>query len=152
MTKLFELLKFEEGYRERPYHCSEGYPTIGIGTKIGPKGALLDNYTFTVSEKVAKVMLDEEVAGIVKSLVGYRWYTQLDENRQTIIKSMAYQMGIGGLLKFRNMIAGLETQDWQRAHDQALDSLWARQTPKRANRHADVLLTGDLDGVYEGLI
>lgn len=152
MSKLFDLLKFEEGYREKAYHCSEGYPTIGIGTKIGPKGSPLSHYTFTVSERVAKVMLDDEVSGIVKSLLGYHWYTQLDENRQVIIESMAYQMGVSGLLKFRNMIKALEAQDWQLAHDQALDSLWAKQTPKRANRHADVLLTGDLDGVYKGLI
>jgi lysozyme len=152
MSKLFDLLKFEEGYRERVYYCSEHYPTIGIGTKLGSKNAPLEHYTFTVSEKVAKAMLDDEVSSIVKLLVGYRWYTQLDENRQTIIKSMAYQMGVSGLLKFRNMIAALEAQDWQRAHDQALDSRWARQTPKRANRHADVLLTGDLESVYGGLL
>lgn len=145
---LLELLKLEEGYREKAYLCSEGYPTIGIGTKLGPKGAPIEHFTLTVSEKVAKAMLDDEVSGIVKSLVGYRWYTQLNEDRQIIIKSMAYQMGISGLLKFRKMIAALESQDWKIAHDQALDSLWAKQTPKRANRHAEVLKSGDIKLTY----
>ena len=152
MTKLFDLLKFEEGYRESPYRCSEGYPTIGIGTKIGPRCAPLKYYTFTVSEKVAKAMLDDDVLFIIKTLVNYKWYVGLNEDRQTIIKSMAYQIGLFGIVKFKNMIAALEAHDWQRAHDEALNSLWARQTPERAKRHAKVLLTGDLMGVYEGMI
>jgi len=152
MIKLFDLLKFEEGYRSHPYHCSEGYPTIGIGTKIGPKGASLDKYTFNVSEKAAKAMLDDDVLFIIKTLVNCKWYVGLNEDRQTIIKSMAYQIGLFGIVKFKNMIAALESNDWQRAHDEALDSLWARQTPERARRHAKVLLTGNLMEVYKGLI
>ncbi len=34
---LLDVLQFEEGFRAKAYHCSEGYPTIGIGTKLGPK-------------------------------------------------------------------------------------------------------------------
>ena len=149
---IFELLKFEEFYRERPYHCSEGYPTIGIGTKIGPKNADLDLYQFKVSESVAKMMLDDELMSIRKELVKHRWYTDLDSHRQDIIKSMCYQMGVAGVFKFKKMIKALEVKDWEEAARQALDSLWAKQTPDRANRHADVLLTGDLDGVYDGLL
>ena len=149
---IFELLKFEEGYRERPYHCSEGYPTIGIGTKIGPKNADLTLYQFKVSESVAKMMLDDELMSIRKELVKHRWYTDLDSHRQDIIKSMCYQMGVAGVFKFKKMIKALEVKDWEEAARQALDSLWAKQTPDRAKRHADVLLTGDLDGVYDGLL
>jgi len=145
---IFELLKFEEGYREKPYHCSEGYPTIGIGTKIGPKNADLDLYQFTVSESVAKSMLDDELMSIRKELVKHRWYTQLDLSRQDIIKSMCYQMGIAGVFKFKKMIKALEVKDWEEAANQALDSRWAKQTPKRANRHADVLRSGNFELVY----
>lgn len=149
---IFELLKFEEFYRERPYHCSEGYPTVGIGTKIGPKNADLTLYQFKVSESVAKMMLDDELMSIRKELVKHRWYTDLDSHRQDIIKSMCYQMGVAGVFKFKKMIKALEVKDWEEAARQALDSLWAKQTPDSAKRHADVLLTGDLDGVYDGLL
>lgn len=149
---LFDLLQFEEGYRETAYHCSEGYPTIGIGTKIGPKGADLSNYTFKVSETLARCMLNEEVQGIRDSLVKFSWYRNLDEDRQIIIKSMCYQMGVSGVLKFKKMIAALEKQDYSEASRQALDSRWAKQTPARAERHAAVIGWGDLYEVYEGLI
>lgn len=149
---LFELLKFEEGYRERAYHCSTGYPTIGIGTKLGPKGSPLSNYTMVVTEHAAKALLDDEVKKIRNELVKRRWYVELDSDRQTIIKSMAYQMGVGGVLKFKKMIAALEHGDYQEAANQALDSRWAKQTPKRARRHAEVLESGKLMETYKGLI
>lgn len=147
-----ELLMFEEGYRPRAYMCSTGHPTIGIGTKLGPKNAPLSHYTFTVSEKAAKAMLDDELLSSRKELIKHRWYTDLNPDRQDIIKSMAYQIGIHGLFKFKKMIAALERKDWSEAEIQALDSLWARQTPKRASRHAEVLRTGDLMATYRGLI
>lgn len=149
---LFELLKFEEGYREKAYLCSEGYPTIGIGTKLGPKNASLLNYTMVVTEHAAKALLDDEVKKIRNELVKRRWYIELDSDRQTIIKSMAYQMGCSGLFKFKKMIAALERKDYSSAAKEALDSRWAKQTVARAERHAAVLQWGNLNEVYEGLI
>lgn len=149
---LFELLKFEEGYRPRAYHCSAGYPTIGIGTKLGPKNAPLSNYTFNVSENSAKALLDDEVKSIRAQLLKHEWYVKLNFDRQTIIKSMCYQMGVAGVFKFKKMIAALERQDYQEAARQALDSRWAKQTVARAERHAAVIATGDLMETYEGFI
>ena len=149
---LFDVLKFEEGYRSSVYYCSTGYPTIGIGTKLGPKGSPLSNYTMVVTEHAAKALLDDEVKKIRNELVKRRWYVELDSDRQTIIKSMAYQMGVGGVLKFKKMISALERGDYYEASYQALDSRWAKQTPKRAERHAAVLATGKLIDVYEGLL
>lgn len=146
-----KILKFEEGYRSNAYYCSEGYPTIGIGKKMGDKHVPLSSYQFTVSEQVAKLWLSEEVSQIIDQLNDHPFYVSLDETRKLIMESMAYQLGINGLLKFKKMIAALESKDWQLAHDEGLDSLWSNQTPKRANRHMDVILSGTLE-VYDGLL
>lgn len=149
---LFDVLKFEEGYRAKPYYCSENYPTIGIGTKIGPKDAPLDHYVFTVNEATAQCMLDAEVESILRQLVKLPWYLRLDADRAIIIQSMCYQMGVSGVLKFKKMIAALERDDYAEAARQALDSRWARQTRLRASRHAHVLEHGSLNEIYEGLV
>lgn len=146
---LFELLKLEEGYSETVYRCSEGYPTIGIGTKIGTKGADLGKFTLTVNEQVAKALLDMRVNDKLKKLSAHTWFNKLDETRKIIILSMAYQMGVTGLLKFKMMIAALDKYDYKEAALQALDSRWAKQTPERANRHAEVLRTGKFESVAE---
>lgn len=139
-----QLIEHAEGYRAKPYHCSEGYPTVGIGKRIGPKDSPLEAYQFEVSHRVATAWLIEEVIAIVAVLKDVEWFVKLDDNRQNVIISMAYQMGVEGLLKFKKMIAALECGDWLEAKMQALDSRWYAQTSKRALHHAQVLLTGDL--------
>lgn len=152
MITLFNVLEFEEGYRDKPYYCSEGYPTIGIGTKIGTKGAPLEQYTLTINRSIAEELLDKEVLEIKQRLSQCDWYNKLNHDRRVIIESMCYQLGFNGAMKFKKMIAALGVEDWNEAHNQALDSLWARQTPQRANRHADVLLSGNLQFTYGELV
>lgn len=144
-----KILGFEEGFSEKPYIDSEGFPTIGKGTKIGPNGASVDLYQFTVNEKIADLMLDKEVKGKRDHLMQMDWYLSLNADRQDIVLSMAYQMGIAGLLKFQNMIKAAKDGDYDTMADEALDSLWARQTPSRAERHAIVLRTGKLSSIKQ---
>ena len=146
---IYDLLEREEGFRSKPYLCSENYPTIGIGTKIGPKGASVDNYTFSITRDIAKLMMKTEVEEIKRKLFDCHFFAECEGyDRKAVLVSMSYQMGVGGLLKFKRMIAAIEREDWQAAADEALNSKWARQTPQRAMRHAEVLLCGNLEQVY----
>jgi len=147
---IIKLLHEEEGFRSKPYICSEGYPTVGIGQRIGPKGASLSMYEFTVNERTAQAMLTDKLSSTVKGLIDkLPVYNELDQSRKTILISMAYQMGITGLLKFKNMIKALECGNYEEAGKQALDSRWAKQTPKRAFRHAAVLKNGTMKAAYK---
>ena len=55
---------------------------------------------------------------------------------------MAYQMGINGLMNFKNMIDAIEEGCWIDAAHEGLDSRWAKQTPERAERQMKTLLHG----------
>lgn len=68
--------------------------------------------------------------------------------RQDILTSMAYQMGVSGLSEFHHMLEAICNQDWNEAAAQMLDSTWAKQTPERANRHADVMRSGQWAPTY----
>lgn len=150
MSLTTKILKFEEGYRATPYVDTEGYPTVGIGTKIGPKGAPIEQYTFTVGEKAAEALLEQELESIIWQLpINVNKTT--NEYRKSILYSMTYQLGVSGVLKFKNMWMAIEAEDWDEAAKEALDSKWARQTPSRAKRHAEVLRTGNTI-IYDGLI
>ena len=52
---------------------------------------------------------------------------------------MVFQIGFSGVMKFRKMIANMQEKNWKGAADEMLDSLWAKQTPSRANRLADIV-------------
>ena len=140
-----ELIEAAEGYREKAYYCTEGYPTIGIGAKLGPKGAPLEHYTLSVGRQAAKALLEQEINEILKAICNTKWFSNCNAERRAVIVSMAYQMGTAGLLKFKKMIAAIESRNWVEAERQALDSRWARQTERRAKHHARVLRTGIME-------
>jgi lysozyme len=145
---IYDLLELEEGFSPTPYLCSEGYPTIGYGTRIGTKDAPIEQYTFTVSKNTAKCMLEEHLKE-VENYLSTKMLSMVSSNRYMILQSMVYQLGGRGLDGFKKMWKAIEDGDWEEASKQALDSKWAVQTPNRASRHAKVLLTGKWEGVYK---
>lgn len=145
-----DLLCIEEGYRADPYYCSEGYPTIGIGTRIGPKGAALVNYQMHWSRDVAYAHLREEVKAITDKIDGYPWFQQCNGPRRAVLISMAYQMGVSGLLGFQNTLQLIGAGNYAAAGRNMRMSKWYRQTPARAERHARVMESGTFDAYNAG--
>ena len=148
--KVLRVIKREEGFRAEPYYCSNGFPTIGFGKRIGPKGADLSLYQFTVTEELAAFWVEEEVNVLIPILTdAIPCFATLSEDRQAIVVSMAYQMGVRGLLGFSNMLKFLEVGYYLGVKTEALDSVWARKdSPLRARRHAEVLYHGSISKVY----
>lgn len=155
MSQIIPLLNFEEGFRARPYIDTEGYPTVGVGFLIGPKGAAVSNYTFSLSKNVSDVWLQEIVDARLKDMQSNPSIAaalkQCNPARADVLQSMAYQMGINGLAAFKNTLAMVAAGNFAGAAAGMLSSKWATQTPKRAQRHAEVMRTGSYD-IYKGLI
>lgn len=126
----FDFIKEEEGFREKPYLDTLGVPTFGIG------------FTY-ITEEEADWILNKRLSEIETELrVKYRWYDNLNNTRQDVMISMVYQLGFGGIAKFKKFIAAMERKDYDTAAVEMLDSLWARQTPNRAKRQADMIKNG----------
>ncbi len=155
MSQIIPILNFEEGFRPRPYIDSEGYPTVGTGFLIGPKGAAISNYTFSLSKNVSDVWLQELVdakfAEMKSNPAIYSALKQCNPARSDVLQSMSYQLGTQGLAGFKNTLQMISVGNFTGAAAGMMNSLWAKQTPKRALRHADVMRTGTYD-VYKGLI
>ena len=151
-----EVIGFEEGFRPIPYLCSEGYVTVGFGTKLHTQKDLdPSEFTIVVTREIGLLLLDRQIniseVGLLRSDVAPT-YNKLSEDRKAIIKSMAYQLGLDGLLKFRKMWEALEEDDFLVASSEMMDSRWARQTPSRSSRHSIVMADGYLDAVYSKYI
>lgn len=146
------IIKVEEGFRSTAYLCTEGYPTIGYGTRLcNIKDVPLEYYNDLVfTETIAEIFMGDKLSTIETYILNEFGYNILD-CRMLVLQSMCYQLGISGFKKFRKMIDAIHNEDWDKVSEEALDSRWARQTPERANRHAKVLKDGDLKA-YRGLI
>lgn len=133
-SKLIEELKRDEGVILHEYKDHLGYSTLGIGRLIDQrKGG-------GISMSEAEYLLSNDIDRIEKELDGkIPWWRMTNEDQQRALCNMAFQLGIGGLLKFRSMLQALNDGDGARAAEHALDSLWASQTPARAKRIAELL-------------
>lgn len=154
-SKIIPILNYEEGYKESPYLDNQGFPTVAGGIRIGPKNANLSNYTFIVPRTVGdvwkKVIVDQKVIDMGKYQSIASAIAASNQPRRDVLISMAYQMGVDGLAGFKNTLAMISAGDFGSAANGMLNSLWAKQTPNRARRHADVMRTGNYD-IYKGLI
>lgn len=70
-------------------------------------------------------------------------WDDLNEIRQNVIIAMIFQMGLPRFSKFRITIDYINKKNWELAARGMLDSKWAKQTPKRAKRAAQMLRTGE---------
>lgn len=119
---LLEDIKREEGYRGYQYDDHLGNPTIGYGTLL------------PLSEEEAELILNHRLNRFISNVKSSLYDLDIKDEAWEILFHMAYQMGVGGLLKFKNMIKALRDQDYKTASIEMLDSRWAKQTPNRANR------------------
>lgn len=153
-----KIVQTEEAWRPRPYYCSEGYPTVGWGFKVGLHGAPLPDMFMTREE--GDVKLRELIEGIHKrfctDLRTADIYPPLSDVRKATLISMAYQLGWDGLLGDGKKIKGfpamwraIRAGNWHTAAAEALDSVVAReQTPARWKRNASMLDTDALNTYY----
>ncbi|WP_210506712.1 glycoside hydrolase family protein [Pantoea ananatis] len=155
MSQIIAILNFEEGYSEVPYIDTRGYPTVAGGILIGPKGASLSNYHFTVPRPVGdfwkRTIVDQKNLQMRKNPNIQAALNASNDARQDVLISMAYQMGVDGLAGFKNTLKLIAVGNFNAAADGMLNSLWAKQTPARARRHAELMRTGTYE-IYKGLI
>lgn len=121
-----EHLEAEEGKRHELYKDHLGNLTIGIGRALNQNPLDDEEVYFLLLKDMKRA---EEVMD--KLLPDWRGWPL---EKQIAVAGMAFQLGGNGLSKFRKMIQALRVEDWQKAADEALDSLWAKQTPNRAKR------------------
>ncbi len=134
---LAQMLEAEEGRVAHAYTDSEGWLTIGVGRLIDRRkgGRLTDReIDYLLDNDIA-----EKTAEVLKALP---WLMQLDEARRAVLLGMAFQMGTAGLLGFRNTLELVRTGNYRAAGRGMLQSRWAEQTPKRAQRMAQQMETG----------
>lgn len=127
-SELTETIKAAEGLKLSVYRCTEGYPTIGYGHRCPA-----DQKSITKEQAEAIFAADfAKAVEQVEALVG----KDARQEVKDIVTEMIFQMGAGGVSKFKTMLKCIKAKDYKGASAAMLDSRWAKQTPKRARRLA----------------
>ena len=64
---------------------------------------------------------------------------EIEHEAKCVLIEMVFQLGIGGVSKFKNMWKALGKGDYQTASEEMLDSRWAKQTPSRAEGLSEIM-------------
>jgi len=132
--RLIDQIILHEGKRSKPYKDTVGKLTIGVGRNLDDVGLFDDEI---------ELLLINDLKRFERSLdKSLPWWRDLDEVRQRVILDMCFNMGLNGLLGFKNTLAKIKAHDWAGARRGMLQSKWAKQVGARAIRLADMMLTG----------
>lgn len=134
ITQLKEELKRDEGLRLKPYKCTAGKLTIGIGRNLDDRG---------ITEAEAEQLLMNDIMSIMNDLdMGFPSWKALSEVRQRAIINMVFNMGLKRFLGFKLMLNAIRAKDFKKAAEEALNSAWAQQVGERAMRIARMIENG----------
>jgi lysozyme len=126
LNRLYQRLEHDEGFREKPYHCTSGKWTIGIGWNF-------EDVPMRYSE--ARFRLKNDVEDCIDDLrLLLKNFDELPQKIQEVLINMRFQLGPGGLRGFKNMLGAVQTWDFERMKVEMKDSAWYRQTTNRAER------------------
>lgn len=126
--RVAEQLLADEGLRLKPYRCTAGRLTIGVGRNLEDRG---------ITRAEALLLLDNDIADCAGQLAQrLPWFAAAPEAVQEVLVNMAFNLGVGGLLEFRTSLGHLQACRYAEAAGSMLASKWARQVGKRAERLA----------------
>lgn len=143
--RLKKLTKEFEGCRLKPYKCPAGKLTIGYGRNLDDVGISQAEADMMFERDFAKAEADvrdlcKEFDINVDDLIEQRFY---------VLTDMCFNIGKGGLKKFKKLFsalkkasaAPLETSGslYDDAANAMLDSLWAKQVGNRATKLAALM-------------
>ena len=138
LSYLIKLLKRDEGERLKPYRCTAGKLTIGVGRNLEDVGISKEESDYLLTNDISRVTVE-----ISRHLP---WALKLDDARFSVILSMVFQMGMGGVRNFRKFLNALQMGDYTKASIEMMDSKWAQHdSPARAKRLSEVMRTGIME-------
>lgn len=143
-------LAFHESVKLKPYRCPAGKLTIGVGRNLDDnpltpeeKKACGDIYQ-GITKNAAYMLLRNDVTRCEEELRrNIPFYLKLDVERQYALLDMCFQQGLQGLLKYKNMLKAMENKNFILASKECLNSNYHKQTPKRCERIAYLIRTGE---------
>ena len=132
-----QLLKKHEGVRSKPYICTAGKITVGIGRNLEDRGLSMTEIEYLFANDLVIVARD-----CIKLFRDFDSITPV--HRQAALLDMCFNLGGPRLAKFVNMRAAVDLRDWKTAAKEALDSKWATDVGTRAITISYILEHGKL--------
>ena len=132
-----DRIKKHEGFRNTVYLDSLGKATIGYGHLLTEDDDFEEGiqYDKSLLENLFDKDFNRSAYNAEQLLEGIN----ICDTAREIIVEMVFQLGIGGVSKFKKMFEALRKKDYNEAAEQMLDSQWRVQTPKRCEELSSLM-------------
>ncbi|MFP6304822.1 glycoside hydrolase family protein [Helicobacter pylori] len=130
------LIVDSEGFSPFIYTDKTEHPTIGYGHNLSV-------YSYE-GKRITKAygFLTDILKENYKAILSYGWYKNLDAMRRMVILDLSYNLGLSGLLKFKQFIKAIEDKNYALAVEGLQKSPYFNQVKKRASRNMEILKLG----------
>jgi len=101
-----------------------------------------------ITQQEAEDYLSQDIQSAVNDCINsIPCFANLDSVRQAVLVDMCFNLGIKGLLGFKQTLTYVSNGEYEQAASQMLLSKWAKQVTWRAERLAKQMRTGEWEGV-----
>lgn len=139
-------LRRDEGVKYIRYLDTKGIPTTGVGHNLLAR-PLPAGWTYPLNDAKVNQLLASDLNDTFAELdAKLPWWRNLDEVRQRVIANMAFNLGVDGLLKFKNALAEMQLGNYAAAANGMKASAWFVQVGSRAQRLVQAMSTGVMPG------
>ena len=133
-----------EGFRDRAYSDAGGTSAIGYGFNLDTGGFPADSVAAWRERGISRETADNTLRSTLQDRMGQlrsQWpaFDRQPPELQMALTDAAYQLGVSGLLDFRQMLGMIEAGNAEGAIASIQQSRWAQQTPARSNRLIQVI-------------
>lgn len=127
---LADDLMLREGFRSLPYQDTKRYWTIGYGHKLSDNTALTYAEALNLADgawsqaKAYGVLLDDIQIAKTALFKQLPWTNAQPSNVQDVLIELVFNMGLGNLLGFHQMLWALEKGNYTAARNELRNSQW----------------------------
>lgn len=158
MPEAESTLKGHEGFKGKPYKDTVGVKTVGYGRNLEANpitpaewnalGGKRDLTKEPLTKQEADVLFQNDMKRATDAVGKLYGNVELTPARQEALTNMAFNLGAGGMRKFKKMNKAIEAGDWDAAAREMLynspkvKTKWHRQVGKRARELAAMVRKG----------
>lgn len=150
MEAMFDGLSDEEGLKLSVYRCPGGHLTVGIGHNLDtePEIGLLGKklkFGDVITRTQALQLFDKDVSRVItKFKKQIPWFLELSAARQYVLISLGFNLGVPGLMKFKNTLYYLKSGNIEKTCQELRSSRWFKQVGKRGPKLLKIMTTDEI--------
>ena len=139
-----KLVKEAEGFSAVPYYCPSNRLTQGYGRNLEAHPLSEEekkelNEDGSVSEEVAEKWAIKELYECEEKLKSNIIYQKQSDIRKAVLLDMCFNIGYGGLMKFKKMWVALGNREFTQASKEMKDSSYYVQVGTRGKRNVEIM-------------